>query len=40
MFLLFPNRKVAKMVLVLLLELFTVNVEKLSQLDRANGTVI
>lgn len=40
MFFLFPDREVAEMVLVLLLELFAVNMEELPQLDRADGTVI
>ncbi len=40
MFFLFPVMKVAEMMLVLLLELFAVNVEELPQLGRANRIVI
>ena len=40
MLFLFPDRKITEMMLILLLKLFAVNVEKYSQLDRANRAVI
>ena len=40
MLFLLPVTKVTKMMLVLLLELFAINVKKLAQLDRAYGAII